>query len=288
MEGNISLRRLKVEGYKIFFFFTAVLTTLTHFLIFLRPRITNFLRTCVNKLRIYTLNEQYDPETLVECRGNLPTKSPTHWYEPILFPVKKHLLVECDVSDQLLREISSSHKFLGFVWLIDLVLWLKMFIFHRCLDYILLNLTPACRRLLTSTQSGATLLEYRAQSDRYTWHRLTCTCIEGSSKGREHLVDPMVAKKQEKVNLQAQWKLIMVPFLCYFKIKPSSLRSSSVWRMFARDFKSGSNVISCQTWIWRWILGLFVACGASSYAFWIIFFNFRTSQSIRRCRFTGM
>ena len=111
--------------------------------------------------------------------------------------------------------LSQIPTFCMVVNLIDLRLWLKIFIFHRCLDYILLNLTPACRRLLTSTQSGATL-EYRAQSDRYTWHRLTCTCIEGSSKGREHLVDPMVAKKQEKVNLQAQWKLIMVPFLCHF------------------------------------------------------------------------
>ena len=131
MEGSISLSRLKVEGIQDLFLFYSGLDDIEkyclHFLIFLRPRITNFLRTCVNKLRIYTLNEQYDPETLVECRGNLPTKSPTHWYEPILFPVKKHLLVECDVSDQLLREISFSHKFLRFVWLIDLRLWLKIF-----------------------------------------------------------------------------------------------------------------------------------------------------------------
>ena len=113
MERNISFKEIKGRRIQDLFLFYSGL----HFLIFLCPRITNFLRTCVNKLRIYTRNEQYDPKTLVECRGNLPTKSFTHWYEPILFPVKKHLLVECDVSDQLLRKISSSHKFLRFVWL---------------------------------------------------------------------------------------------------------------------------------------------------------------------------
>ena len=46
MEGNISLRRIKVEGYKIFFFFTAVLTTL-------KNTAFTFLYSCTQESPIY-------------------------------------------------------------------------------------------------------------------------------------------------------------------------------------------------------------------------------------------
>ena len=78
------------------------------------------------------------------------------------------------VQNQFLSQIPT---FCMVVNLIDLRLWLKFFIFHRCLDYILSKLTLACRKLFTSTQSGATLLKYRVQSDQassnlYRYRRL--------------------------------------------------------------------------------------------------------------------